>query len=109
MRISGCTIVQVTPARRPSRTHEAFCGARAESALQRLRERMPCTNPFSVGTMNGDSEKRAERLLDQLHQWAMEALEMPRDQRDAFIVEVATQYHDDAVRNGLSASQAEEW
>lgn len=59
--------------------------------------------------MNSDSEKRAERLLDQLHQWAMEALEMPRAQRDAFIVEVATQYHDDAVRNGLSTFQAEEW
>ena len=59
--------------------------------------------------MNSDSEKRAERLLDQLHQWAMEALEVPRDQRDAFIVEVATKYHEDAVRNGLSTSQADEW
>ena len=39
----------------------------------------------------------------------MEALDMPREQRDSFIVEVATQYYDDAVRNGLSTSQAEEW
>ena len=59
--------------------------------------------------MNSDSEKRAERLLDQLHQWAMEALEIPRDQRDAFIVEVAIKYQEDAVRNGLSALQADEW
>jgi hypothetical protein len=59
--------------------------------------------------VNSESEKRAERLLDQLHRWAMEALERPRNQRDGFIVEVATQYYDDAVRNGLSASQAEEW
>jgi hypothetical protein len=59
--------------------------------------------------LNSESEKRAERLLDQLHQWAMEALELSRDQRDAFIVEVATQYYDDAVGNGLSVLQAEEW
>jgi hypothetical protein len=63
--------------------------------------------PFD--SVNTESEKRAERLLDQLHRWAMEALELPRAQRDGFIVEVATQYYDDAVRNGLSASQAEEW
>jgi hypothetical protein len=59
--------------------------------------------------MNSDSEKRAERLLDQLHQWAMEAIEVPRSERDDFIVEVATKYYEDAMRNGLSASQAEEW
>lgn len=59
--------------------------------------------------MNSDSEKRAERLLDQLHQWAMEALELPREQRDAFIIEVASKYYDDALRNGLSSSQAAEW
>ena len=59
--------------------------------------------------MNSDSEKRAERLLDQLHQWAMEAIEMPRSQREGFIVEVATKYYDDAVRNGLSPVQAEDW
>jgi hypothetical protein len=59
--------------------------------------------------LNNDSEERAERLLDQLHQWAMEALEVPRDQRDAFIVDVATKYQEDAVRNGLSESQADEW
>jgi hypothetical protein len=54
-------------------------------------------------------EERAERLLGQLHRWAMEAIEMPREQRDAFINEVATQYYDDAVKNGLSAVQAEQW
>ena len=59
--------------------------------------------------MNADSEQRAERLLAQLHQWAMETLEMPRGERDAFIVDVATRYYEDAVRNGLSAAQAEEW
>lgn len=54
-------------------------------------------------------EERADRLLGQLHQWAMEAVEMPRARRDAFITEVAAHYYDDAVKNGLSASQAEEW
>jgi hypothetical protein len=54
-------------------------------------------------------EDRAERLLGQLHRWAMEAIEMPREQRDAFIIEVATQYYDDAVKNGLTAVQADEW
>ena len=56
-----------------------------------------------------DSEQRAERLLGQLHQWAMEAIEMPRTRREAFIVDVAEKYYDDAIKNGLSASQAEEW
>ena len=56
-----------------------------------------------------DSEARAERLLGQLHQWAMEALELPRDRRATFIGEVSQQYHDDALKNGLSAAQAEEW
>ena len=55
------------------------------------------------------SDERAERLLAQLHQWAMEAVELPRGERDAFVLEVAKKYHDDAVKNGLSASQAEEW
>ncbi|MGZ5090304.1 MAG: hypothetical protein ACXWCY_25745 [Burkholderiales bacterium] len=59
--------------------------------------------------MNSDSEQRAERLLEQLHQWAMEAIEMPRSKRDDFIVEVARKYYDDAVRNGLNVSQAEDW
>ena len=39
----------------------------------------------------------------------MEALELPRDRRAAFIGEVSQQYHDDALKNGLSALQAEEW
>jgi hypothetical protein len=55
------------------------------------------------------SGERAERLLAQLHQWAMEAIELPREQRGGFIAQVATQYHDDALKNGLSALQAEEW
>ena len=55
------------------------------------------------------SEERAERVLGQLHQWAMEAVELPRARRAAFIVDVAAKYYDDAVKNGLSASQAEEW
>ena len=59
--------------------------------------------------MSTESEKRAERLLEQLHQWAMEALDVPRGERDTFIVDVATRYYEDAIRNGLSASQAEEW
>ena len=59
--------------------------------------------------MSADSEARAERLLGQLHQWAMEAIELPREKRDAFIGGVASQYYDDAVRNGSTAGQAEEW
>ena len=59
--------------------------------------------------MNAGSEERAEKLLGQLHQWAMEAIQMPRYRREDFIVEVAAQYYDDAVRNGLSDSQAEAW
>ena len=55
------------------------------------------------------SEARAEKLLGQLHQWAMEAMETPRENRESFITEVAAKYYEDAVRNGLSASQAEEW
>lgn len=53
--------------------------------------------------------ERAERLLAQLHQWAIEAMDMPREKRGDFIAEVAAQYHDDALKNGLSATQAEEW
>jgi hypothetical protein len=55
------------------------------------------------------SEARAEKLLGQLQQWAMEAVELPRASREAFIAQVAAEYYDDAVRNGLSASQAEDW
>lgn len=56
-----------------------------------------------------NSEERAEKLLGQLHQWAMEAVEQPRTTREAFIVEVAAKYYADAVENGLSPSKAEEW
>ena len=56
-----------------------------------------------------DSEQRAERLLGQLHQWAMEAIELPRAKRADFVREVSQQYYDDAVKNGLSVTQAEEW
>ena len=55
------------------------------------------------------SEERADRLLGQLHQWAMEAVEMRRPARDGFIAEIAEKYYDDAIKNGLSESQAEEW
>jgi hypothetical protein len=56
-----------------------------------------------------ESEERAERLLGQLHQWAIEAMELPRERRAGFIEQVAAQYHDDALKNGLSAAQAEAW
>ena len=59
--------------------------------------------------MTDESGSRAERLLGQLHRWAMEAMELPREARDEFIVEVATRYHDDALKNGLAPAQAEEW
>ena len=59
--------------------------------------------------MDLGSEERAEKLMGQLHQWAMEAIDMPRTRREAFIVDVAEKYYDDAIKNGLSASQAEEW
>jgi hypothetical protein len=55
------------------------------------------------------SEERAERLLGQLHQWAMEAVELPREARDAFVLEVAERYYDDALRNDLGAARAEAW
>jgi hypothetical protein len=47
--------------------------------------------------------------MDQLHRWAMEAVDFPREERDAFITGVAEKYYDDAVKNGLSAAQAEAW
>ena len=59
--------------------------------------------------MSDEPEGRAERLLSQLHRWAMEAIELPRDQRESFIVDVATRYHDDAIKNGLAPHQADEW
>ena len=55
------------------------------------------------------SEERADKLLGQLHQWAMEAVETPRPAREGFIAEIADRYYDDAIKNGLSDSQAGEW
>ena len=55
------------------------------------------------------SEDRAERLIGQLHQWAMEAIQTPRGQRDSFIAAVAARYYDDALGNGLDKTQAEDW
>ena len=55
------------------------------------------------------SEERAERLLGQLQQWAMEAMDLPRDRREAFVLEVADRYYDDALKNGLGTSRAEAW
>lgn len=55
------------------------------------------------------SDERAERLLGQLHQWAIEAMDLPRETRGEFIARVSAQYHDDALKNGLSATQAEAW
>jgi hypothetical protein len=55
------------------------------------------------------SNDRAEKLLGQLHQWAMEAVEQPREERTRFIIEVAGRYYEDALGNGLSEAQAEAW
>jgi hypothetical protein len=57
--------------------------------------------------MNGDD--RVEQLLGQLHRWAMLAIEEARDDRDAYIRRVADRYHGDALQNGLTEAQAEEW
>jgi hypothetical protein len=59
--------------------------------------------------METESDRRAERLLGQLHEWAMEGVALAREERQAFIADVAARYHDDAVRNGSNAIQAEEW
>jgi hypothetical protein len=56
-----------------------------------------------------NSDERAERLLAQLQQWAMEAMECSRDERERFISDVAAEYYADAVKNGLTQSQAEAW
>jgi hypothetical protein len=55
------------------------------------------------------SEQRAEKLLGQLHQWAMEAMEAPREDRERFIAQVAAKYYEDAIRNGSSEAQADAW
>ena len=56
-----------------------------------------------------NSEERAERLLGQLQQWAMEAVERAREDREPFIHAVAREYYEDAIRSGLTQSQAEAW
>ena len=63
----------------------------------------------SVKSATMDSEDRAERLLSQLQQWAMETVDLPRDQRQRFISEIALRYHEDALKNGLSPRQADAW
>ena len=55
------------------------------------------------------NDERAERLLAQLHQWAMEAIDLPREERGRFVADVASKYYEDAIRNGLGESQAEAW
>jgi hypothetical protein len=61
------------------------------------------------GSCDVNSEERAQRLLAQLQQWAMEAVERPRDERERFIHDVASEYYEDAIRSGLTKSQAEAW
>jgi hypothetical protein len=56
-----------------------------------------------------NNTERAEKLLAQLQQWAMEAVAQPRDERDRFILEVAGKYYEDALGNGLPLAQAEAW
>jgi hypothetical protein len=58
---------------------------------------------------DSSSDARAEKLLGQLQQWAMEAVDQPRDERDRFIAEVSARYYEDALGNGLSQAQAEAW
>ena len=55
------------------------------------------------------SEERAERLLSRLHEWAMQAVELPRAERETFILGVADKHYEDALQNGLSEPQAEAW
>lgn len=62
-----------------------------------------------VGKVHMRSDERAEKLLGQLHQWAMEAVQLPRENREAFIADIAAKYYDDAISNGHSASKAEDW
>jgi hypothetical protein len=54
-------------------------------------------------------DERAERLLSRLHEWAMQAVELPRAERETFILGVADKHYEDALRNGLSQAQAEAW
>ena len=39
----------------------------------------------------------------------MQAVELSRDERETFIREIADKHYDDAIRNGLSETQAESW
>ena len=55
------------------------------------------------------SGERAEKLLGQLHEWAMQAMDLPRAERDAFITGVAEKHYEDALANGLGEAQAESW
>ena len=55
------------------------------------------------------NEERAEQLLARLHEWAMQAIELPRADREAFIGGVADKHYEDALRNGLAKEQAEAW
>jgi hypothetical protein len=74
---------------------------------------MPLAYSGAYATVRGawdvNSGERAEQLGGQLQQWAMEAIERPRDGRECFIRKVAGQYYEDAIRNGLTQSQAEAW
>ena len=54
-------------------------------------------------------EDRAERLLSQLHEWAMQAIELPRTERESFILGVADRHYEDALTKGLTKQQAEAW
>jgi hypothetical protein len=55
------------------------------------------------------TDERAEKLLGELQQWAMEAVGKPRDERERFIVDVAEKYYEDALGNRLSEDQAAAW
>src|SRR5688500_13285850 len=85
------------------------------SARQRRSDvEMQCeVSPFVLPHVGrccvSDSDLRAERLLGQLQQWAMEAIVLPRESRSAFIADVSQQYYEDALKNGLSAGQAQAW
>lgn len=74
-------------------------GVRSHPALARLRP----------GFFLVSSEERAERLLGQLQAWAMQAMDLPRMEREAFIVDIAASHYDDALKNGLDEAQAEAW
>jgi hypothetical protein len=39
----------------------------------------------------------------------MQAVELSRPERETFILDVADKHYEDALRNGLSEEQAQEW